>query len=421
MQYEKEGTMFRPLLNAALDKYAYLDGRDRAFIKSLSEGVVERLITLDYIADRVSKTPTAKMKPVIRMIIRMGIYQLVFMEHVPDSAAVNEAVKLTRLKHIDGLKGVVNGVLRAVVRLRDQGIEYPDIETEYSCPKWIADKLRADHGKEKAEAVIRAGVGSVPLYLRANGQITDADKAAEELFSEGVKAVKCDDTPYVLRAEEGSLVPGQSESFIKGHYSVQDLSSQAAVYELWEQIKVYINDKNMVNINVIDMCAAPGGKSCALAELLGEKGKVRSYDISEEKLSRIRDNAERTGLSNIDIATGDAALRNDELLESADAVIADLPCSGLGDMGRKVDIKYRVKPDDVSALCELQRRILDNAADYLKPDGILLFSVCTVTKEETSDQSDYLASKGLHKIEERLFLQGVDPCDGFYFSIWRRG
>jgi 16S rRNA (cytosine967-C5)-methyltransferase len=421
MQYEKEGTMFRPLLNAALDKYAYLDGRDRAFIKSLSEGVVERIITLDYIADRVSKTPAAKMKPVIRMIIRMGIYQLVFMEHVPDSAAVNEAVKLTRLKHIEGLKGVVNGVLRTVARLRDEGIKYPDIETEYSCPKWIADKLRADHGKEKAEDVIRAGVGSVPLYLRANGQLTDAGKVAEELLSEGVKAVKCDDTPYVLKVDEGSLIPGQSESFINGHYSVQDLSSQIAIYELWKQIVVYISDGKQVDINVIDMCAAPGGKSCALAEILGEKGRVRSYDISEEKLSKIRQNADRTKLSNIEITAGDATVYNGELAGAADAVIADLPCSGLGDMGRKVDIKYRVKPDDVVALCELQRRILDNAVRYLKPEGILLFSVCTVTKEETSNQSDYLASKGLHKVGERLFLQGADLCDGFYFSIWRRG
>ena len=210
LQYEKEGTMLRPLLNAALDKYAYLEGRDRAFIKSLCEGVVERLITLDYIADQVSKTPTSKMKPVIRMIIRMGIYQLVFMEHVPDSAAVDEAVKLTRLKHIEGLKGVVNGVLRAVARLRDEGISYPDIETEYSCPKWIADKLRDDHGADKAEEVIRAGVGSMPLYLRANVMRADADKVAGELAMEGVKVSKTGDTPYTLLTDEGSLVPGQN-------------------------------------------------------------------------------------------------------------------------------------------------------------------------------------------------------------------
>jgi len=420
LQYEKEGTKLRPLLNAALDKYVYLEGRDRAFIKSLTEGVAERRITLDYIADRVSKTPTERMKPVIRMIIRMGIYQLVFMEHVPDSAAVNEAVKLTRLKHIEGLGGVVNGVLRAVTRLRDEGITYPDPETAYSCPGWIADRLRADHGTLKADAVIRAGVGSMPMYLRVNRLLAGRDEVAAELLGEGVRAVPADDAPDILRVEEGSLAPGLSESFRKGRYSVQDLSSYTAVYEMWKQIVVNINNKNAVNINVIDMCAAPGGKSCALAEMMEDKGHIRAYDISEDKLSRIRENTERIGLHSVEAAAGDATVHMDSLSGSADGVIADLPCSGLGVMGRKVDIKYRVQPEDIGALCELQRTMLDNAADYVRPGGILLFSVCTVTIEETFGNSEYLASKGLHKVTERLFLQGVDPCDGFYYSIWTK-
>lgn len=420
LQYEKEGTKLRPLLNAALDKYVYLDSRDRAFIKSLTEGVAERRITLDYIADRVSKTPTERMKPVIRMIIRMGIYQLVFMEHVPDSAAVNEAVKLTRLKHIEGLGGVVNGVLRAVTRLRDEGITYPDPETEYSCPGWIADRLRSEHGTLKAEAVIRSGVGSMPMYLRVNRLLAGRDEVAAELLGEGVRAVPADDAPDILKVEEGSLAPGLSESFRKGRYSVQDLSSYTAVYEMWKQISVNINSENSVDINIIDMCAAPGGKSCALAELMEDKAHIRAYDISEDKLSRIRENTERTGLHSVEAAVGDATVHMDSLSGSADGVIADLPCSGLGVMGRKVDIKYRVRPEDINALCELQRSILDNAADYVRPGGILLFSVCTVTREETFGNSEYIASKGLHKVAERLFLQGVDPCDGFYYSLWTK-
>ena len=420
LQYEKEGTKLRPLLNAALDKYVYLDSRDRAFIKSLTEGVAERRITLDYIADRVSKTPTERMKPVIRMIIRMGIYQLVFMEHVPDSAAVNEAVKLTRLKHIEGLGGVVNGVLRAVTCLRDEGITYPDPETEYSCPGWIADRLRLDHGTLKAEAVIRSGVGSMPMYLRVNRLLAGRDEVAAELLGEGVRAVPADDAPDILKVEEGSLAPGLSESFRKGRYSVQDLSSYTAVYEMWKQISVNIKCENSVDINIIDMCAAPGGKSCALAELMEDKAHIRAYDISEDKLSRIRENTERTGLHSVEAAVGDATVHMDSLSGSADGVIADLPCSGLGVMGRKVDIKYRVRPEDINALCELQRSILDNAADYVRPGGILLFSVCTVTREETFGNSEYIASKGLHKVAERLFLQGVDPCDGFYYSLWTK-
>ena len=434
IRYEQEGTMLKPLLIDVLEKYKELDGRDRAFIGALAEGVTERLMTLDWIMDQVSSRKSTDMKPVIRMILRMGTYQIVFMDHVPDRAAVNEAVKLACKKHMDGLKGFVNGVLRGVIRLRDKGISYPDCETECSVPAWIAEIFRDTYGEEKARKMMRAGISESPLYLRADQNRTDAGGLQEILKDEGITTGRIStgadnrDLPYSLVVKEGRLVPKESEAFIKGLYSIQDISSQEAVYELWDSILVNIKHDSKVDINAYDICSAPGGKACFLTEFLngspdicrGGSFRMSAFDISEAKLEKLRENIVRTGLTGIETAVRDASLYDPSLKETADIIIADLPCSGLGVMGRKVDIKYRVRPDDIAGLCELQRRMLDNAADYLKKQGILLFSVCTVTREETADQAEYLQNKGLHKIKERQLLQGIDPGDGFYYSVWKK-
>lgn len=433
IRYEKEGKKLRPLLLDIMEKYRGLDRRDRAFIKQLTEGTVERLIALDHIADQVSRTKSRDMKPVIRMIIRMGIYQLVFMDHVPDSAAVNEAVKLAHMKHMGGLGSFVNGVLRSVARLRDKGIRFPDMETEYSCPSWIADIFRREYGEEKASEMIRACAGERPVYIRANQTLTGTEDLIailqkEGITAEAVKGVSDGIEPcHTLKITSGHLIPSESESFGKGLYSVQDLSSQMAVYALWNEIKVYINEDKSVDIKIIDLCAAPGGKSCFISEMCkgeeavspGFKWSITACDISERKLEKIRENTARTKASDINTTVNDASLFNPEFEGKADVVIADLPCSGLGVIGRKVDIKYRTKPEDVIKLCELQRKMVNNARRYLKPGGILMFSVCTVTGEETAGQSDHIEKIGLHKVSERFFLQGADPCDGFYYSLWK--
>ena len=429
MQYGKEGTMLRPLLNAVLDKYGYLDIKDRAFIKKLTEGTVERLIAIDYIIDHVSNRKTDRMQPVILMIIRMAVYQLVFMDHVPDSAAVNEAVRLAHIRHIDGLKGFVNGVLRGVAAYRDEGIVYPDICTEYSCPEWIYDRFVSEHGADKADRMIRMSMGSMPVYIRVNRSLTDIQGMIDALEAEGIGTETVPGgPPCLIRTAAGRLIPGQSESFNKGLYSIQDLSSQSAVYELWKQLEVYINERNIVDINVFDLCAAPGGKTCFMAEWLADRsekdtgvsGVVNAYDISAQKLERIDENLKRCRLSNVRCEVKDASVYDDAMAGTADAVIADLPCSGLGVIGRKVDIKYRVKQEDIAELCKLQSAILMNAARYLKDGGLLLFSVCTVTREETYGQSEKMAELGLHKVSERLFLQGCDPCDGFYYALFQK-
>ncbi len=426
MRYEKEGKKLGPLLLDVLETDSNPDKRDRAFVTAIVEGVTERRMSLDWVIDQVSQKKTDSMKPVVRNIIRIGAYQLLFMDRVPDSAAVNESVKLARLKHLEGLSGFVNAVLRGVIRLRDDGITYPDIETEYSCPRFISELLEEAYGREKAEAMIRSTAGNSPLYLRVNRTRTSAKELQEILEGEGVLADTVADFPDTLKVRPLTLDPSRSESFLRGLYSVQDLSSQSAMYALKSEIVGYISSNNPVDIKIIDMCASPGGKSCFIAEALNaDEGintgfSIESCDISEAKLIRIRENISRTGIGGITPVVRDAASYDPSLKESADVIIADLPCSGLGVIGRKVDIKYRVTRDDIKELCKLQRKMLENAADYLKPGGLLLYSVCTVTAEETTGQHEFIESQGLDEIASRLFLQGIDDCDGFYYSIWKK-
>ncbi len=425
LEYESGQAFLSELIRQVLTKYAYLEERDRAFIKTLAEGSVEKQIALDHCIDSVSKTPVRKMKKVIRAILRMTAYQLLFMDHVPRSAACNEAVKLAKKKHIQGLSGFVNGVARALAeKSREGGPVFPDEATEYSCPAWIASKLEEDHGTEKASAMIRSMGGRPPLFLRVNLTKGGIEEVSELLRKEGISAEPAPFPGEALRAPEG-LSPVHSEAFLKGFYSVQDISSMAAVKAALETLMQSAGEERKA-LSVLDVCAAPGGKACYAAELLspegdsrGPEGFVRAFDVSEGKLARIRENLERLGLRNCRAEVRDARSFDPALEASADLLIADLPCSGLGVMNRKVDIKYRVQPGDILELCKLQREILENVRRYLKPGGVLLFSTCTVTREETVQQAEWIEDRiGLHKVTEKQFLQGIDPCDGFYYAVF---
>lgn len=414
LEYEKRGTFLSELMGSVLSKYAYLEERDRAFIKALAEGTVQNRIALDHCIDVVSNTPVRKMRPVIRTILRMGACQILYMDHVPDHAAVSEAVRLVRVKHIRQLTGFVNGILRALSGRRDEGgLAFPDLETEYSCPEWIAKKARTDLGDEAAERMIRSMGQRPPLYLRANRGKTDENGLLEMLRTEGNEALGAPFPEEAVQAGEGYL-PFSSRVFQEGCCSVQDISSMQAVKDAVGALPLE------GQLTVADVCASPGGKACFAAELLAERGRVLAYDISEAKVTRIRDNIQRLGLENITALQGDALAPREELVEKADLLIADLPCSGLGVMNRKVDIKYRVQPEDIVALCKLQREILRNVFGYLKPGGILLFSTCTFTAEETWKQDEWIEENGFHKIVSHQFLQGSDPCDGFHYAVFRR-
>ena len=377
---EKKEFLQGDVIKAALDKYDYLPVSDKAFIRRLALDCVEKRLLLDYVADCYSKVKSKKMKPAIRNIIRMGCDQILFMDSIPDAAACNEAVKLAESKGFHGLKGFVNGVLRTVSRQKND-IPWPDekkeperfLSVKYSVPEWIVEYMSGHYGSDKTAVICKSCAETRPVTVRYRGELTDELSAVKAIEDSGisVSANPYHEHSFFLENISGMRsVPG----FNEGRLALQDTASMLAV--CCAGIKT--------GDTVFDLCAAPGGKSCYAAELAGN-GQVYAYDISETRVGRIRENAERLGLSNVNVGVRDALVPDMEMYGKCDVVLCDLPCSGLGVIGRKPDIKYRLKKEDIKALAELQKKILDVAAEYVKPGGSLLYSTCTITKEENED------------------------------------
>lgn len=377
----EKGAYADKALHSVLDSGVIPDTRDRAFISRLCTGTVERVITLDYIINCFASTKTIKMKPAIRNIMRMAAYQVFYMEQVPDSAACNEAVKLAVSCGFKGLKGFVNGVLRGMVRGKDN-IKYPlrsngftlYASIKYSMPEWIVERLCNEYGMETTEKILDTFInGEKFLTLRCNISKMDVS-GITGLLKAGARDININSGEffsYALRISGyGSL--SLLSVFRDGLVQVQDESSMlpAAVARIKK------------NNTIIDLCAAPGGKTLHVADLLDGTGRVISCDISSKKTKLIYDNIKRCRFNNIEVYENDACIYRQEWDGMADIVIADLPCSGLGVSGKKCDIKYKTQPGDIKTLAAMQREILNVAAKYVKPGGRLVYSTCTITQEE---------------------------------------
>ncbi len=358
-----------------------MDKRDRAFFQRLTEGTVERQITIDYVLNQFSSVKVGKMKPVIREILRMGAYQFLYMDQVPDSAVCNEAVKLVQKRKIPQLKGFVNGVLRSVARGRDR-IAYPPREefllylsVKYSMPEWIVRRFADAYGEAGAEEICAGFLkGAGRISVRCQGSRYSVDEVRESLESQGVTVEPGVLFPDALRLKNIRSVM-ELEAFRRGMVQVQDESSM---------VVGAVSGIRPGDV-VMDLCAAPGGKSMHAADLLEGRGLVISADLTEEKVERIRENADRLGYDNIRYHVQDARIFREEWEERADVVIADLPCSGLGVIGKKCDIKYKTRPEDILTLSKVQREILQTLCRYVKPGGRLVYSTCTMAGEENED------------------------------------
>ncbi|MBO6298686.1 MAG: 16S rRNA (cytosine(967)-C(5))-methyltransferase RsmB [Lachnospiraceae bacterium] len=434
LELERSEQKADTLLHAVLDKYDYMEQRDKAFIKRLTEGCIERKLTLDHVIAQYAKTKNGRVKPAVRLLLRMGIYQILYMDSVPDAAACNETVALAVDKGLGGLKGFVNGVLRTVSREKDR-VRWPEEERAflsvfYSMPEWIVDRFVNAYGTEQTKQMLEAYQTHRPLSLRVcEGH--DAQQLAGEWERQGVSISA---SPYLSGVYQLENVPGveKLEGYAQGAFTVQDVSSMLAVYAAG----IRKGD------TVVDVCAAPGGKSVLAAELCGREGKVYSFDLTEFKVEKIRENAQRLLLPQLTAEVRDARDYKKELEGCADVVIADLPCSGLGVLGRKADIRYRVQPEDIASLQSLQREILSAALHYLKPGGTLLYSTCTVSREENEENRAWLLAQFALEpvpIRERLpqalrtesaeegyqqLLCGIPAgyplVDGFFVSVFRR-
>ncbi len=417
LKEEQGDVYFDRVLRDVLDRHADLSRRERAWIRRVSAGTIERRIEIDFILDQVSDIKTEKMKPVIRAILRSTAYQLLFLDAASDAAVVSEAVALTKQRGFSGLSGYVNGVLRTVARERGQ-IAYPSPEEDpvralsvrYSMPEWITERFLAAYGAERCERILAAYLAARPLCVRVDSRGKTADEVKASLEAQDIRVTVDPRLPYAFYLEQFAALETIPE-FADGTLYPQDVSSMLAI----EAAKPQSGD------TVLDVCAAPGGKSLHAATLVGSAGHVTARDKSEAKARRVRENADRCHAGNVTAEVWDARMFDPAWEEKADLVIADLPCSGFGVIGHKSDIKYRVTPEDILSLVALQREILSVAARYARPGGALLYSTCTVTEEENRENTRwFLARFPDFTLEEERQILPDEGCDGFYYAKLRR-
>lgn len=414
------------ILRQALEKYQYFDKPDRAFITRVSEGTVEKLLAIDRVIDTCSKVKVAKQKPVIRTILRMSVYQLLWMDRVPDRAVCSEAVKLAKGRRFGELSGFVNGVLRSVARRREE-FDFQDWSLRYSMPSWILDMWRQQYGEETLERMLQAFLADRSTAVRCNLYRASMEQILESLEGQGVRVSVSPLSPQVLCLEKYDYPEGL-EAFQKGWICVQDPSSSLVAEAAAPRPGAW----------VLDVCGAPGGKSLHMADKLKGTGLVTVRDLTEAKIRLVQENIDRTGAKNIRTEVWNALEFDGEWEEKADIVIADLPCSGLGVIGRKPDIKYRVSQEKIDELVVLQRQILSVVSRYVKPGGILVYSTCTISPRENQEQRTWfleqfpflpenLAGRFGEAVTEDTMkdgyiqlLPGRYPCDGFFIAVFRK-
>lgn len=413
----RDGEFSHIAIRDVLDKYRYLPKQDRAFITRLSQGSIERMIELDAIINQFSKTKVKKMKPVIAAILRSGVYQLKYMDSVPDSAACNEAVKLTVKRGFSGLKGFVNGVMRNIARNLDQ-VKWPDAKKEpvkylsvrYSVPEWMVQRFMDQYGKEACEKILEAFLQPHPTSVQVDTDRISMEEITESLKQQGVTVKKNEQVERALFLS-GYEALDEIEEFEDGLLYVQDTASMLAV----ELAAPKMGDQ------VIDVCAAPGGKSVYAARMIGADGHVEARDLTEYKVEMIEENIERCQLSNMEAKVWDAREFDPSAEEKADVVIADLPCSGLGVIGTKTDIKYNASEKKIAELAALQQEILGVVCRYVKAGGTLLYSTCTMTKEENEDNvHKFLTEHADFELEQMRQCFPYEGCDGFFMAKMHR-
>lgn len=413
------------LLNSAFDESG-LSERDRAFAAALFYGVTERKMTLDYIIDQYRTSKNEELRPEIIAVLRCGVYQLTYMPSVPDSAAVNESVKLCKKFKQFGAAGFVNALLRNFIRNK-KAVDYSKLDPverlsiEYSCPQWIARKLMAEYGEETCVGVLNASLGAPPVYARVNTVKINEPDLVDVLKREGIKAAINPKLPGCVKIEKTGDIE-KSKAFADGLFHIQDVSSQLCCLTL----------RPVVNETVLDICAAPGGKSFTMAEIMGNNGRVISMDLYDKRVKLIEGGAERLGLKIVEPRVNNATKFNKEL-PIADKVLCDVPCSGLGVIRRKPEIKYKDEAD-FKDLPVLQKGILDVSARYVKVGGTLVYSTCTLSRAENDEvAAEFVKShpefspivqqipyEGAENCFKRTFFPDEDGGDGFFTASFRR-
>ncbi len=406
MKAETQGAYSNIALNAAVSRGS---AKDKAFISALFYGVTERRMTLDHIIRHHSSVEFDRIEKDTLQLLRMGIYQLMYMD-IPESAAVNETVSLAG----HNSKGYINAVLRAFIRggktIGYSGLDrLGELSVKFSCAKWIVKMWEKAYGIETTEKMLEASLGRPPVYARVNTLVCDADDLIYELAEDNVRADRYNGSGNCLLLEN----PGSIEelrAYRNGLFHVQDISSQKCC----ELLAPHEGD------TVIDLCAAPGGKSFTLAELMNNKGKSFSFDLYESRVKLIQNGAQRLGTDIVEAYVGDASVFRADI-PPADRVLCDVPCSGLGVIRRKPEIKYK-KKDDLKDLPEIQKKILDNAKNYVRNGGRLVYSTCTLFPDENENVVNSFAAEnpGFRLREMKNTFPDQSGGDGFFTALFEK-
>ena len=400
---EKDAAYSNITLSSAF-KENEVSAEEKKLTSALVYGVLDRKITLDYVLARFMKTPLKKTAPFTLSVLRCAVYQIMYMDKIPESAAVNEAVKLVKKSKESRNAGFVNAVLRNILRaesLLPVGDSISDLSVIYSCPESIIESFISDYGKETAVIILAEALKPAPLTVRVNTIKTDVDAFIAEI-GDATEA-----KPFGAVVLNKGIDINNNPLYKKGHFYVQDTASQTAVSVLAPK----------PNDRALDMCAAPGGKSFAMALLMENKGEIISCDIYDHKCELIKKSANRMGLDIIKPTVQDATLFNADFGEF-DCVLCDVPCSGLGIIRRKPDIKYK-DFSEFDGLIPIQTAILNSAKNYVKKGGRLLYSTCTLRKAENENViNKFLAENDSFKLEySHTFMPHIDGTDGFYCAL----
>ncbi len=366
-------------IDSVIERYG-LKGNDRSFYTALVYGVIEKKITLDYIISKFSSRDISKIDKEVLVILRLGVYQILFMNSVPDFASCNECVELCRKNNKKSASGFVNALLRETIRKKDS-IVYPDKDREtvkylsvvYSYPQWLCEMWLNDYGFEKCESILKSLNCPPDLTLRVNTLKTDVDSVLDFLENKEIKADKGYYSENAVRVLQSCPV-SSLEILQNGQVYVQDEASQICAKVL---------DAKQGE-TVIDTCSCPGGKSFSVAINMQNDGKIFSFDLHKNKLSLVEKGAKKLGIDIIETREHDGSVFLEELKEKADRVLVDAPCSGLGVIAKKPDLRYKEK-SAIERLPEIQYKILDASSNYVKAGGVLVYSTCTINRRENEE------------------------------------
>ena len=427
-QVTEDGAYASLALDAAL-RNCGLSGPDRRLVSRLVYDTLDHLIWLDWTLAQVMAKPDTDIK--LKNILRLGACQILLEDRIPESAATNLCVQLCAEQGMAGLKGVCNGILRNLIRKKNE-LKLPDAESEpeqaaalkYSIPEWLYRIIREDYGDE-TDRILAFRNPEDGWTLRPN--LTKIDDAAfEQLLAKKIWKKEKTDLPHAWKIT-GAMDIARDADYLSGNFSIQSGGSMIACLAM--DVKR--------GQQILDCCAAPGGKTCYIAEIMGGTGRVQAWDIHEHRVALIEAQAKRLGLENIRPMVRDAAKPREDLQGTMDAVLLDAPCSGLGFLAQKPDLKLRVTEDSIRELISVQEKLLDTVCGYVRPGGILVYSTCSILKDENERQAERFLQRHPEFVETDLpdsipekyrarrarglqLLEYRDGLEGFYLIRMRK-